>query len=79
LLGKLPGRGHVGRLCEATGISHDMNELCQHLRGHCDEVARRQQPGKRIPCAGVAAAEADAQLSKPLFEFRNYGQQLSHH
>ena len=26
-----------------------------------------------------AAAEADAQVVKPLFEFRNYGRQLPHH
>ena len=26
-----------------------------------------------------AAAEADEELVKPLFEFRNYGQQLPHH
>jgi hypothetical protein len=50
LLGKLSGRSHVKRLCEATGVSNDMDELCQDLWGNRDEVAHRQQPGKRVPC-----------------------------
>ena len=40
LLGKLPGRGHVERLCEAMGVGNDMDELCQNLWGKRDEVAR---------------------------------------
>ena len=40
LLGKLPGRGHVERLCEAMGVGNDMDELCQNLWGNRDEVAR---------------------------------------
>src|SRR5262245_2559380 len=53
LLGNMPDHGHVKRLCEATGVSNDMDELCQNLWGNRDEVTRRQQPGKRVPCASV--------------------------
>lgn len=40
--------------------------------------AARQDPKLRAAMT-KAAAEADEQLVKPLFQFRNYGQQLPHH
>ncbi len=52
LLGKLPGGRHLERLCETTGVGHDVDELGQDLRGHRDEAARRQQPGQRFPGKG---------------------------
>jgi hypothetical protein len=38
-LSKLPGRGHVERLYETTGVGNDGDALCQNLWGNRDEVA----------------------------------------
>ena len=42
-------------------------------------VAAAQRDPKLKAAMTEAAAEADEQLVKPLFQFRNYGQQLPHH
>ena len=53
-------------------------EEARYAQVHALLAAIKNNPALK-PAVIKAAAEADDQLVKPLFQFRNYGQQLPHH
>jgi hypothetical protein len=53
LLGNMTCHVDVKWLSETTGVSDNMNELGQYLRGDCDDVATREHLRQRIACASM--------------------------
>jgi hypothetical protein len=48
LLDKLPGGNQIKGVREAPGIADDMDDFCQYLWRHGDQVACGKQSGKRL-------------------------------